>query len=478
MARAKAGAALKRYGMLEGRGTLLVAVALSGGADSMALLHLLRELEPRYGYRVAAIHVNHGLRGAESDRDEAFVGAVCAKWGVPLAVRRADVAGEAGRGESLETAARRVRYALLEEAAAVCCREAGCEDYRIATAHTASDQAETVLFRLIRGSGLKGAGGIPPVRGRVIRPLLDCTREEIEAYCRENAIPFVTDSSNLTDDYARNLLRHRVLPVCRQIGGGAEEALSRFADTAREEDAFLDQLARQALEDALYTPAGWDPAAAFGLTQWRGAELLRLSPVLRRRALRLICGRMDFVPEVLHVDELEALLQKGAGRLTLPGGRLAELVSGRLRLLYAAVVPAWSLEVEWQAGVQSMSFPGGELRISYINEGEWAEKRKINNLLFKNLLDYDKIIGKILLRSRRTGDKLSSAERGVTKPLRRWFSESAVPLPLRNALPVLADDAGPLWTPGLGADRRAAAGEDARHALEIAWEPAAGFLGA
>ena len=478
MARAKVEAALREQGMLEGAAPLLLAVALSGGADSMALLHLLRELEPRYGYRLWAVHVNHGLRGDESDRDEAFVREICEKWGVPLAVRRTQVAREAERGESLETAARRIRYVLLEEAAVVCCREAGCADYRIVTAHTASDQAETVLFRLVRGSGLKGAGGIPPVRGRIIRPLLACTRAEIEDYCRTNALPYVIDSSNLSDDFTRNLLRHRVLPVCRQVSGGAEVALARFADTAREEDAYLDGLAEKALEDALYIPTGWDPAASFGLTQWRGAELLRLSPVLRRRALRLICGRIGFVPEAPQVYALEALLQKGAGRLELPGGRLVELVSGRLRLLYAPVVPAYSIEVGRREETQNLSFPGGRLRISYINEEEWAQKRKINNLLFKNILDYDKIIGKILLRARREGDRLAPAGRQIAKPLRRWFSEAAAPFSLRNALPVLADDAGPIWTPGFGADRRVAVGEDTRRALEIIWEPAAGPFGA
>ena len=196
------------YMMLETGENVLV--ALSGGADSTALLLSLREL----GYPVRAFHLNHCLRGAESDRDEAFCRRLCEKLGVELTVERVDIAAAAG-DSAVEETARRIRYARLEHAA---------HGAQIAVAHNADDNLETVLFHLVRGSGAKGVSGIPPVRGAVIRPLLFAERREIEAFLRENGQDYVTDSSNLSDDYTRNRLRHSVLPVLRGINEQAAQA--------------------------------------------------------------------------------------------------------------------------------------------------------------------------------------------------------------------------------------------------------------
>lgn len=475
MAQDKVRAALRRY-LPAGRG-LSLTLALSGGADSMALLHMLRALEEECGYTLSAVHVNHGLRGEEACRDEDFVREICKEWGVRLQVCRAQVGAERLPGESLETAARRIRYALLEKAAADLAAGAGCGDYRIATAHTRSDQAETVLFRLIRGSGLKGAGGIPPVRERIVRPLLDVGREEVEAYCRENGIRYVTDSTNLSDDYARNRLRHGALPACRGVCPGAEQALARFAGLAREEDAFLDKLAAAELRRAAYIPTGWDAAAFFGLGQWKGDGLRALDPVLRRRALRLLCGRGGFTPESRQIEELEALLSEPSGRLELSGGWTAEYTGGRLRFLKMGKIPDYRLEVQPVSPLSPVEFPGGRLYLLPYAGGEIEEIRKIHNLLFKSLLDYDKIKGKIVLRARQASDRLAPAGRGLSKPLRRWYGEAAVPAALRSALPVLADGEGLIWVGGFGADRRAAADDATRRAVMAAWEPAAGPFG-
>ena len=264
MGRVDPEAAVRRHHMLDGAEALSVTVALSGGADSVLLLSLLREWQPKYGYRLSAAHLNHMLRGEESDRDEAFVRAVCEKWSVPLRVERIPVAGAAAPGESVEMAARRIRYAFLDEAAMDFDAGAGTGGFLIAMAHTMSDQAETVLYRLARGSGLKGAGGIPPKRDRVIRPLCELTREDVEALCRERGLDYVTDSSNASDLYARNRIRHQVLPALRRVHPGAVESLDRFAGNAREDDALLEGLAAEGLEKSRYTPEnGFDPAAFF-----------------------------------------------------------------------------------------------------------------------------------------------------------------------------------------------------------------------
>ena len=210
-------AAVKGEGMLPDGAAVLI--ALSGGADSMALLHAMRALAPAHGWRLAAAHLNHGLRGDEAERDEAFVQSWCARWNVPLHVKRADVAAEAAaRGEGVEEAGRRIRYAFFEEL----CASHGYD--RIATAHTASDNVETLLLHLARGSGVRGLGGIRPVLGRRIRPLLGVSREAIESYCRENDVPFVTDSTNFDTAYCRNLLRHEAVPALRRVNPRLEEA--------------------------------------------------------------------------------------------------------------------------------------------------------------------------------------------------------------------------------------------------------------
>ena len=193
-----------------------VLVALSGGADSVALLRALQAL----AYPVRAFHLNHCLRGAESDRDEAFCRALCAGLGVPLTVERIDVAAARAAGEGIEAAARRIRYARLTAAA---------QGAKIATAHTADDNLETMLFHLVRGTGPKGLAGIPPVRGQVIRPLLGVTRAAVEAYLHALGQDYVTDSTNADDAYTRNRIRHEVVPVLRQINPAVSGAAARLA---------------------------------------------------------------------------------------------------------------------------------------------------------------------------------------------------------------------------------------------------------
>ena len=193
-----------------------VIVALSGGADSVTLLHILNSIKELYNLTLRAAHLNHGIRGEEADRDEDFVRKLCESMGVPLDVRREDIpaiAKESGKSEEL--CGREVRYAFFD---------ALCEQYgaKIATAHNRDDHAETVLWNLVRGAGLSGLCGIPVRRGGIIRPLLGCSRAQIEAYCAENQLAYVTDSTNLTAAYTRNRIRLEVMPILRQLNENAE----------------------------------------------------------------------------------------------------------------------------------------------------------------------------------------------------------------------------------------------------------------
>ena len=212
-----------------------VVCAVSGGADSVALLFALYLLREKLQISLSAAHFNHGLRGAESDGDQEFVEALCRQYEIPLYLGSARVtAGEKG----LEAAARKARYDFFETIPG-----------KIATAHTADDNAETVLMHLIRGTGLKGLGGIAPSRGNIIRPMLDVTRQEVLAFLQEYHLSWVEDSSNGTDDFLRNRIRHHVMPLLKQENPKLSENVSSMALRLRQDEQILSELTAETLPD-------------------------------------------------------------------------------------------------------------------------------------------------------------------------------------------------------------------------------------
>ena len=284
-----------------------VLCAVSGGADSVCLLDLVRRLG---NVTVLCAHFDHGIRGAESARDAAFVEALCKEWGVPFFPGRGDVpAYAAANGLSIETAAREVRYAFLERTA----KEHGADV--IATAHNLNDNAETILFRMARGTGLRGLTGIPARRGSIVRPLLQTPRREIEEYLPARGIPHVEDSPPAATDAARNRIRLDVLPRLESIHPGAVAGIARMSETLAEDEAFLASLAEEKL-------ALWGEAIP-------GAELCALPrPVARRALARWLGGE-------LSRERFDALLRfaagDGDGVLELPGRRVRREL-GQLRL--------------------------------------------------------------------------------------------------------------------------------------------------
>lgn len=220
-----------------------IIVGLSGGADSIVLLHLLLKLE----FEVKACHINHLLRGDESERDQAFVEKICRDWNVPLEIHRVDVNSLVEKHKSIEQTARNVRYEIFSS----------YKDCKIATAHNANDNAETILINLTRGTGSKGLCGIPIKRENIIRPLLFVSRSEIEEYCALNKIPFVTDSTNLEDDFTRNKIRKNVIPQFNEINPSFLSTINRMSRNLTEENIFLDNLANELAEKSK-TAYGYD----------------------------------------------------------------------------------------------------------------------------------------------------------------------------------------------------------------------------
>ena len=292
------------YSMLGGR----VLCAVSGGADSVYLLHRCLEGAAGHGYSVCAAHYNHCLRGAESERDERFVLDMCAALGVECLSESGDVEHFAAvNGLGTEEAARIMRYDFLERAA----DRLGAET--IATAHSADDNAETMLFALARGSGLKGLCGIPPRRGRIVRPMLGVTRGEIEAYLDSRGIDHVEDSTNAALDYSRNKIRALVTPVLREINGEFALAAHRASRLLREDEEFLDSLASDFL--AKY-PSGKVDAAA-------------LAALSRSVASRVVRHMSPKSMSLKHVDAVLGIAEAGRGESDVPGARF-RVESGRL----------------------------------------------------------------------------------------------------------------------------------------------------
>ncbi len=413
-----------------------VAAAVSGGADSMALLRILLALSGRLGVEVSACHVNHKLRGAAADADEAFVRAACARLGVPLTVCRA---GEEGLPDASggEAGARALRYACFA-------RLHGAGIDRIATAHTVTDQAETLLFRLARGTGLHGAGGIRPARDFYVRPLLCLTRAEVEAYCRAAGQEWVTDETNLSDAYARNRLRHDALPALRQANAGAERNLARFCEKAARADAYFARAAGALLAGAAEGPGVW------ALEPLQKADPL----VLEAAAHALVAPHRD--PEERYIRLVCRMVRQGSGAVQLRPDVRLRAGQGRLRRETPPPEGATPLEASSFRPEKRTEYPlgGGKILRARVEKGSFQEKTQVvHKKDLKNVADYARITmlhPALTLRSRLPGDTYRPAGRGVTKPLRKWMNEQAIPPAERDRLPLLADGSEVVWVCGAG----------------------------
>lgn len=293
---------IKKHNMI--RQGDLVLVALSGGPDSLALLHLLKGLQDKLGITLQAAHLDHGLRGDASAAEAQWVADVCRHWGIPCAMGYWEAHDHPRQGLSPEEAARRARLDFLQKVQ----KETGAAV--IAQGHHGDDQAETLIIRLLNGAGAGGLGGIKPVRGPFIRPLLEVTRQEILDYCRDHGLEPRQDESNLTDDYLRNRIRHHVMPLLQQINPSLTQTLCRTAAVLQAEDAYLDRLAAQKLKEI--EASGAKAGSKTGAKELLVSGLNGLDPVLARRIIRLWAGiPLDFAG-VQRVLELAASGRTGS----------------------------------------------------------------------------------------------------------------------------------------------------------------------
>ena len=394
---------LKQQDMVRPGDTVICAV--SGGADSVALLFAFYLLKEKLGIRLEAAHFNHHLRGEESEADEAFVRRLCDRYDIPLHLDGAQVTpGKKG----LEAAAREARYGFLRSLKG-----------KIATAHTADDNAETVLMHLIRGTGLKGLGGITPIHGNIIRPMLKCTRQDVEEFLAEWCLDHVEDSSNESDAFLRNRIRHHVMPLLKQENPRLAENLSQMALRLREDEILLSQ---QANFDTLPT-----------------VESLKTMPAaLRSRCLEQFLKENGVKePEDRHMALTEALLfsEKPSARASLPGGVTVARCYDRLEV------------IREDAGIEPMTLScPGEAELPGLRVSCSPAEAIVNDENTVTVIPS----GAITLRSRQAGDRIRLS--GGSKSLKKLFIDRKIPAARRSSIPVLCDEQGVLGVYSIGAN--------------------------
>jgi tRNA(Ile)-lysidine synthase len=403
-----------------------VLVAVSGGVDSMVLLNLLHRAAPTLGITVTAAHFDHAMRGTSAD-DAAWLAGVCQAWLIPLITARAD---EALYGEN---AARNARYKFLTEAAA------RIDATRIATAHHADDQIETVLFRMMRGTGLRGLAGIPLRRGRIIRPLLRFRKSRVEAFAGEQLIPFRTDETNATDAFARNRIRRTVIPALQTVTPTAPDGILALARHAARAERAWEQLMKDVRRSVvIHRDADFIELA-------RGI-LLEYDAETRSRLLRGELRRFGVAPDARATRTMLRFTESGTSGsgVTLPGKLRLERAYDVLRLTRARAIEAGGVVVIDECGEgHAVVRLHGEAWIV-----RWTTSATPRTSGDGVRFDCAELKFPLQVRAWRAGDRLRFAY--GTKKLKKIFAEARVPIHLRATVPVLADAQGRVyWVAGV-----------------------------
>lgn len=416
-----------------------VLIGLSGGADSVALTRLLAELAAKQELELSACHINHRLRGAESESDSEFCEALCDSLEIPYIAVEIDVA-ELARSQKLgiEEAGRAARHFVFENLA----EEEGID--LIALGHHADDQVETALFRLFRGSGPLGLLGIPRRRGRIIRPLLNYRREEIVKYLHDNGQSWREDISNLEESYTRNFIRNSVLPLIRTRFGAVDLAILRMIEINQAEEDQLDsELARVAPKVARFSPGGC------GIVDI--ARFNKLGLWLKRRILRwtLETVAAGFVSvDFATIERLISVCDSGAGGASLPGTLRAKVERGAL---YITVSSGVKLKKRALKDIDSQK----ELALNEINAKLVCKPAKESQVRFERLkqgrkvfIDRSALVGNLSLRSLKTADRFTPLGMRGSRKLGEFLTDQKVPTALRGEIPLLCDDKGIIWVAG------------------------------
>lgn len=429
-----------------------VVAGLSGGADSVCLLHILKRLQTEYGFELLAVHIHHGIRGDEADMDAAYCQKLCEEWEVPFKAYHYDIPAIA-REEHLteEEAGRIMRYRCFEENAG--------EGYRIAVAHHMNDQAETVLFNICRGSGIRGAGGIQPVRERIVRPLLNCTRAEIENYLTDMGIRYCEDSTNSNDNYSRNALRNIIIPsLVEKINSKAVENIALMAERSREIESYLEKLTEQKYRECV----------GYRNKMILLKRLEKEEPFMAERLLRRAVGEMNHSLKdvgAVHTARLMQLLDSQNGsRCNIRKGLWAEKTrEGILFYREDTLVNRAPVDIEPPCVIKPWE-DAGEFSFRVF---ERIADKKISNELYTKCFDYDKIKDSLQLRTWQTGDIIAIDDEGHHKTMKQYFVDTGVSRVDKDNTILLADGNHIMWAVGgrIGADYKI--NDSTRRVLEV-----------
>ncbi len=416
-----------------------VVAGLSGGADSVALLHILKELKGVFGIEVIAAHINHGLRGKEADEDEEFAKALCEKWGIEFHHKKVNVRDlVAAWRKSEEEAGRIVRYDFFQE---VMARAGGT---KIATAHHKNDQAETILHNIIRGTGLEGLSGIKPVRdGCIIRPLLCVSRREIEDYLEAEGLTYRTDATNVQLDYTRNRIRSLLIPTLEEYNPSVVDSLARLGSLALEENEFLSGYSEGLFEKCAVQDGHQVDIRLKELLSFHRAVQKRLI----RRALQEIKSDLDGI-SYGHIEDIVnmAVTSPTGSRLMLPGR--IHVIKGYERLRFTCEPP----EQKPEYFEVPLPVPGKaelrELGVTVTAEVVEGGERPVysGDCIY---IDAGKIRGGLKLRQRRDGDRFKPLGMSGTKKLKDFFIDRKIPVERRDSIPLLVDEDNIIWVVGL-----------------------------
>ncbi|MCA1958307.1 MAG: tRNA lysidine(34) synthetase TilS [Nitrospira sp.] len=430
-------------------------VAVSGGPDSMALLSLLNRLRPSWRLTLTVVHYNYGLRGTESDGDQACVEDLCRRWDLPLFVERLDV-GSRPRGASLQATARELRYEAMMKRALVCGADL------IALGHTADDQAETVMLWMLRGAGLTGVSGMPPCRNHLfVRPLYETRRADVLAYLRDEGVPFRWDSSNEKPIYLRNRIRHEIMPVLEKVVPSAVGALCRLADLCVEDDRYLEKHVVALCE-------GWITRLPDGRKAVDRSFFKSLPRAVQRRVVRNLGKECDLGGRPPGMKTVESLLRIANGPTACSSMRMASVgvMVERDRLCFAP--SDFSANFGESAGVSSagtvpiaLTIPGAVIwpKTGHRIEAFKIKKKDLRLMEGRDrktiVVDANKISEGLVVRSWKPGDRFYPfGMGGRSKKLQDFFTDLKVPVRERRHVPIVEASEGIVWVVGYRQDNR------------------------
>lgn len=432
-----------------------ILVGLSGGADSVCLLTMLNHMKTEYQLKISAAYIDHGFRPSETPAEIAFCREVCSKMNVAFEMGNIDPASYAkSEGLNKQEAARELRYQALRKIAA----EKGCN--RIALAHNADDQAETVLMRLIRGSGSAGLTGIPPVRKPFIRPLIRTTRTEIEEYLKKDGAEYVTDSSNLKDDYLRNRIRHQLIPEIERINPDFIATVTRTTDIIMEEDRWFEIQVTKTLMKLISRKS--DTTIELFLMPMEALDKALLRRVLRRavaetRGLR----RLGHV----HIEDLIRLVKYGRSgdRLYLPDSVRA--IKAYSTLIMTSEKPARLSEYSVSGPGEYMLAEASQILSLKIIPREEMEDLGDGKIIA--CLDAEKVSFPMTVRGRRDGDFFYPLGLGKKKKIQDFFTDEKIPRDLRDIVPLIVNGPDIALVAGFRVDDRFKVDHNTRKALVV-----------